>query len=144
MNTNPCTVPDCTGNTHGRSYCGRHRDQIAKGYLPDQAPSRLVDSHDTRDLLIELKKKHSMLQLGRLLGVSDRTVARAAAPANVKIERTLAESIRFLAGEDFAPAVSIEPITWSEVAAYALTEQGETFISKCRRAPKYRANGVAA
>ena len=85
-----------------------------------------------------------MLQLGRLLGVSDRTVARAAAPANVKIERTLAESIRFLAGEDFAPAVSIEPITWSEVAAHALTEQGKTFIAKCRRAPKYRANGVAA
>ena len=49
MTTSNCTVPDCTGNTHGRSYCGKHRDQIAKGYLPNQAPSRLVDSHDTRD-----------------------------------------------------------------------------------------------
>lgn len=144
MTTNPCTVKDCTGNTHGRSYCGKHRDQIAKGYMPNQAPSRLVDSHDTRDLLIELKTKHSMLRLGRLLGVSDRTVARAAAPANVKIERTLAESIRFLAGEDFAPAVSIEPITWSEVAAYALTERGKAFVSKCRGPRKYRTNGVAA
>lgn len=144
MTTTNCTVKDCTGNTHGRSYCGKHRDQIAKGYMPNQAPSRLVDSHDTRDLLVKLKTKHSMLQLGRLLGVSDRTVARAAAPANVKIERTLAESIRFLAGEDFAPAVSIEPITWPEVAAYALTERGKAFVAKCRGPRKYRAKGVAA
>lgn len=144
MTTNPCTVKDCTGNTHGRSYCGKHRDQIAKGYMPNQAPSRLVDSHDTRDLLVKLKTKHSMLQLGRLLGVSDRTVARAAAPTNVKTERNLADQIRFIAGEDFAPVASIEPVTWPEVAAYALTERGKAFVAKCRGPRKYRANGVAA
>lgn len=144
MNTNPCTVTDCTGNTHGRSYCGKHRDHIKRGYMPNEAPTRLVDSHDTRDLLIELKTKHSMLNLGRLLGVSDRTVARAAAPANVKIERTLAESIRFLAEEHFAPDASVEPISWPEVAAYALTERGKAFVAKCRKSPKYRARGVAA
>lgn len=137
MTTPNCAVTDCTGNTHGRSYCGKHRDQIAKGYLPNQAPSRLVDSHDTRDLLIELKKKHSMLQLGRLLGVSARTVAKAAAPANVKIERTLAEAIRFIAGEDFAPVATIEPVTGVDVAAFALTDSGREFIAKCRR-PKAR------
>lgn len=144
MTTNPCTVEDCTGNTHGRSYCAKHLDHIRRGYMRNEAPSRLVDSHDTRDLLVELKKKHSMLQLGRLLGVSGRTVARAAAPANVKIERTLAESIRFIAGEDFAPIASIEPITWPEVAAYALTERGKAFVAKCRGPRKYRTNGVAA
>lgn len=74
-----------------------------------------------------------MLQLGRLLGVSARTVARAAAPANVKIERTLAEAIRFIAGEDFAPVASIEPVTGADVAAFALTDSGREFIAKCRR-----------
>ncbi|AZL13812.1 hypothetical protein CXR25_14020 [Brevibacterium aurantiacum] len=133
MTTTDCTVKDCTGKTHGRSYCGKHRDQIAKGYMPNQAPSRLVDSHDTRDLLLELKTKHSMMKLGRLLGVSSRTVARAAAPANVKIERTLAESIRFIAGEVFEPAASIEPVTGADVAAFALTDVGREFIVKCRR-----------
>lgn len=138
MTTTNCTVKDCTGNTHGRSYCGKHRDQIAKGYMPNHAPDRLVDSHTVRDMLIELKTKHSMMQLGRLLGVSPRTVARAAAPANVKIERTLAETIRFVAGEVFEPVVSIEPVSGADVAAFALTDAGREFVAKCWAPRKYR------
>ena len=39
MTTTNCIVKDCTRNTHGRSYCGKHRDQIAKGYTPEQLQS---------------------------------------------------------------------------------------------------------
>ena len=199
MTTSNCTVPECTKQTHGRTYCGNHRDQIRKGFTPGEAPDRYVDagtvvllsSRETRGHLVWIvllalfqprawtvrchrllpvstsslhhsngdfvgrrvaftssthttlasslisKAKHSMLQLGRLLGVSARTVARAAAPANVKIERTLAEAIRFIAGEDFAPVASIEPVTGADVAAFALTDSGREFIARCRR-PKIR------
>ncbi|MDN5604749.1 MAG: hypothetical protein L0G59_04940 [Kocuria sp.] len=137
MTTTNCTVPDCTNPPSG-IYCPKHRSQKQRGHTPGQAPDRLVDSHDTRDLLIELKAKHSMTQLGRLLGVSSRTVARAAAPANVKIERTLAESIRFIAGEVFEPVASIEPVSGADVAAFALTDEGREFIAKCWAPRKYR------
>lgn len=144
MTTSTCTVTDCTNQTHGRTHCGTHRDQKRKGFTPGQAPSRYVAAGTIRPLLLDLKGKHSLIELGRMLRCSPRTLARAAQSDTVKITRTLAEGIRFVSGEHFEPVEPVEPIhrdktgiSGPETAEYANTPEGLAFIAECRR-PKAR------
>ncbi|TSI11297.1 hypothetical protein [Brevibacterium aurantiacum] len=141
MTTPNCTVEGCTNQTHGRTHCATHRDQIRKGFTPGEAPDRYVDAGTVRPLLLDLKGKHSMADLGRMLGCTPRTVARAAQPDTVKISRTLAEGIRFVSGEHFEPVEPIHRdktgISGPETAEYANTPEGMAFIAECRR-PKAR------
>ncbi|WP_240373118.1 hypothetical protein [Brevibacterium zhoupengii] len=141
MTTSTCAVTNCTNQTHGRTYCGTHRDQKSKGFTPGQAPSRYVAAGTIRPLLLDLKGKHSMADLGRMLRCSPRALARAAQSDTVKISRTLAEGIRFAAGEHFEPVEPIHRdktgISGPETAEYANTPAGVAFITECRR-PKAR------
>ena len=128
-------------DTRAHSYCATHRDQIRKGFTPGEAPARYVDADTVRPLLLELKGKHSMADLGRMLGCTPRTVARAAQSDTVKISRTLAEGIRLVSGEHFEPVEPIHRdktgISGPETAEYANTPEGLAFIAECRH-PKAR------
>ena len=46
--------------------------------------------------MLDLKGKHSMAELGRMLRCSPRTLARAVQSDTVTINRTLADNIRFI------------------------------------------------
>lgn len=142
MTTTDCPVKGCTNNTHGRTYCGTHRDQKRKGFTPGQAPSRYVAAGTIRPLLLDLKGNHNMAELGRMLRCSPRTLTRALQSDTVTITRTLADNIRFASGEHFEP---VEPIyrdktgiSGPEAAEYAKTPEGQAFIARCRGARKRR------
>lgn len=141
MTTSNCAVTDCTNQTHGRTYCGTHRDQKRKGFTPGKAPDRYVDAATVRPLLIKLREKHTVADLGRLLGCSPRTLSSALLPNPRRMERRLAEAIRFASGEHFEPVEHIRQdktgISGPDAAEYANTPAGLAFIAECRR-PKTR------
>lgn len=141
MTTTDCPVEGCTNNTHGRTYCGTHRDQKRKGFTPGKAPTRYVDADTVRPLIVKLREKHTVADLGRLLGCSPRTLSSALLPNPRRMERRLAEAIRFASGEHFEPVEPIHRdktrISGPETAEYANTPEGLAFVAECRH-PKAR------
>lgn len=137
MNTSNCTVDKCTNQTHGRTHCATHRDQIRKGFTPGEAPDRYVDAGTVRPLLVKLREKHTVANLGRMLGCSPRTLSSVLLPNPRRMERRLADAIRFASGEHFEPVEPIHRdktgISGPETAEYANTPEGMAFIAECRR-----------
>lgn len=141
MTTSNCTVAGCTNQTHGRTHCATHRDQIRKGFTPGEAPDRYVDAGTVRPLLVKLREKHTVANLGRMIGCSPRTLSSALLPNPRRMERRLADAIRFASGEHFEPVEPIHRdktgISGPETAEYAKTPEGLAFIAECRH-PKAR------
>lgn len=107
---------------------------------------RYVPIAPYRATLAELSEKHSQEELARRLSVTPRTIWRALSSESVKISRTFAEAILFEAGmgPEPEPVQTEDPITWAEVAEYALTEDGQEYIERCRAPRKYRRHMEAA
>lgn len=103
---------------------------------------RYVPIAPYRATLAELSEKHSQEELARRLRVTPRTIWRALSSESVKISRTFAEAILFEAGmgpePEPVPEQTEDPITRAEVAAYALTDDGQEYIERCRAPRKYR------
>ena len=108
---------------------------------------RYVPIAPYRATLAELSAKHSQTELARRLGVTTRTLWRALSSESVKITRTFAEAILFEAGmgpePEPVPERAEDPITRAEVAEYALTDDGQEYIERCRRPADYRTRKAA-
>ena len=95
---------------------------------PRASTQPLRRSGTIRPLLLELKSKHTMADLGRMLRCSPRTLTSGQCSRTRDDQRTLADNIRFASGEHFEP---VEPIyrdktgiSGPETAEYAKTPEG--------------------
>ena len=142
MTTSNCTVAGCTNQTHGRTHCATHRDQIRKGFTPGEAPDRYVDAGTVRPLLVKLREKHTVANLGRMIGCSpSRLSCRHCCPTRAawNADSPMPSALLPVSTSSLSNR-SIETrrgISGPETAEYAKTPEGLAFIAECRR-PKAR------